>query len=124
MEASIRQAPIAHWRASDSQEQLLEAHLAGVARLSRVFAGKIGLQDAGELIGALHDLGKYSKEFQDYLRSAVELLDPDADDYVDAKSLKGKVDHSTAGAQYIWNKLADKGPKERIAAQEIGRAHV
>jgi CRISPR-associated endonuclease/helicase Cas3 len=119
MEASIRQAPIAHWRSSDNQEQLLEAHLAGVSRLSRAFAGKIGLEDAGELIGALHDLGKYSKEFQDYLRSAVGLLDVDADDYVDAKGLKGKVDHSTAGAQYIWKKLAGVGPQERIAAQVL-----
>ena len=119
MEASMRQAPIAHWRSSDGQEQPLEAHLAGVARLSRSFAAKIGLQDAGELIGALHDLGKYSKEFQDYLRSAVGLLDVDADDYVDAKGLKGKVDHSTAGAQYIWKELAGKGPKERIAAQVL-----
>ena len=119
VEASTRQAPIAHWRSSDKQEQPLEAHLAGVSRLSRGFAAKIGLQDAGELIGALHDLGKYSKEFQDYLRSAVGLLDVDADDYVDAKGLKGKIDHSTAGAQYIWNCLANEGPKERIAAQVL-----
>lgn len=119
MEPSVRQAPIAHWRSSDSQEQLLEAHLSGVARLSRTFAGKIGLQDAGELIGALHDLGKYSKEFQDYLRSAVGLTDVDADDYVDAKGLKGKVDHSTAGAQYVWKKLTGEGPQERIAAQVL-----
>jgi CRISPR-associated endonuclease/helicase Cas3 len=97
----------------------LEAHLAGVSRLSRAFAAKFGLQDAGELIGALHDLGKYSKEFQDYLRSAVGLTDVDADDYVDAKGLKGKVDHSTAGAQHIWNRLAHKGPQERIAAQVL-----
>ena len=119
VEASVRQTPIAHWRSADNQEQPLIAHLAGVSRLSRGFAAKIGLQDAGELIGALHDLGKYSKEFQDYLRSAVGLIDVDSDDYVDAKGLKGKVDHSTAGAQYIWNKLADKGPKERIAAQVL-----
>jgi CRISPR-associated endonuclease/helicase Cas3 len=117
VEASVRQAPIAHWRSSDNQEQLLEAHLNGVAKLSRLFAAKIGLQDAGEVIGALHDLGKYSKEFQDYLRSAVGLLDVDADDYVDAKGLKGKVDHSTAGAQYIWKRLAGESPQQRIAAQ-------
>ncbi len=119
MEALGRQAAIAHWRSSDKREQLLETHLQGVSRLSRTFAAKIGLQDAGELIGALHDLGKYSKEFQDYLRSAVGLLDLDADDYVDAKGLKGKVDHSTAGAQHIWKALAGKGPGERLAAQVL-----
>ena len=117
--SSGSQAPIAHWRASDKQEQPLEAHLDGVSKLARMFAAKIGLQDAGELIGALHDLGKYSKEFQDYLRSAVGLLDLDADDYVDAKGLKGKVDHSTAGAQYIWTKLEGKSPHERITAQVL-----
>lgn len=119
VKTSVHQSPIAHWRSSDGQEQLLEAHLEGVSRLSRSFAAKIGLQDAGELIGALHDLGKYSKEFQDYLRSAVGLLDVDADDYVDAKGLQGKVDHSTAGAQFIWNNLADKGPRQRVAAQVL-----
>ena len=119
VEDPVRQAAIAHWRSSDKQEQLLEDHLEGVSRLSRIFAAKIGLQDAGELIGALHDLGKYSKEFQNYLRSAVGLLDLDADDYVDAKGLKGKVDHSTAGAQYIWRTLAGEGPQERIAAQVL-----
>ena len=119
MEAHVRHPAIAHWRSSDNQEQPLEAHLEGVSRLSGIFAAKIGLQDAGELIGALHDLGKYSKEFQDYLRSAVGLLNLDADDYVDAKGLKGKVDHSTAGAHYIWKALSDKGPQERIAAQVL-----
>ena len=121
VEASVRQTPIAHWRSSDNQEQPLLSHLTGVSRLSQGFAAKVGLQDAGELIGALHDLGKYSKEFQDYLRSAVGLLDVDSDDYVDATGLKGKVDHSTAGAQYIWNKLADKGPKERSEERRVGK---
>lgn len=110
---------IAHFRAGDQAVQSLHSHLVGVSNLAKSFAQKIGLQDAGELIGALHDLGKYSKEFQDYLRSAVGLLDVDADDYVDAKGLKGKVDHSTAGAQYIWEKLAGEGPQQRVAAQVL-----
>ena len=119
VESSTRKAPIAHWRSSDGKEQSLEAHLDGVSKLARTFAAKIGLQDAGELIGALHDLGKYSKEFQDYLRSAVGLIDVDADDYVDAIGLKGKVDHSTAGAQYIWNKLAGGDPHAQVTAQVL-----
>ena len=35
------------------------------------------------------------------------------------KGLKGKVDHSTAGAQYIWRKLASEGPQQRVAAQVL-----
>ena len=88
---------IAHQRKSDKKEQSLEAHLLEVSGIARSLAAKIGLHNQGELIGLLHDLGKYSDEFQVYLKSAVGLIDQDEDDYVDAKSKKGKVDHSTAG---------------------------
>ena len=100
---------IAHRRESDGKEQSLEAHLTEVSAIAKSLAAKIELQDQGELIGLLHDLGKYSKEFQDYLKSAVGLIEQDEDDYVDAKSKKGKVDHSTAGAQLIWQELSKQG---------------
>ncbi len=108
---------IAHVRKADGVIQLLPDHLAGVARLSSDFASKIGLPQQGELIGLLHDLGKYSAEFQNYLKSAVELLNPDEDEFVDAKGLKGKVDHSTAGAQLVWQELAKFGQLGQIVAQ-------
>jgi len=110
---------IAHWRKHDASEQSLQSHLQGVGKLSGQFAGKLGLEMAGELIGLLHDLGKYSEEFQRYIRSAVGLLDADADDYVDAADLKGKIDHSTAGAQYVWRALSDKGEREIVTAQVL-----
>lgn len=116
---NISDQPIAHWRASDSTPQYLHNHLQNVASISRVFGRKIRLEIAGELIGLLHDLGKYSKEFRDYINSALGLLDPDADDYVDSQSLKGKVDHSSAGAQYIWQFAAAKGPLEQQIAQVL-----
>lgn len=97
---------IAHQRKSDKKEQSLETHLLEVSIIAKSLAAKIGLQDQGELIGLLHDLGKYSDEFQIYLKSAVGLIDQDKDDYVDAKSKKGKVDHSTAGAQLVWQELS------------------
>ena len=97
--------PLAHWRASDKTAQDLDVHLCNVGYLSGVFASKINLGSAGELMGLLHDLGKYSPEFQAYIKSAEGLINPDEDDYVDAKERKGKVDHSSAGAQYVWHKL-------------------
>ncbi len=80
------------------ENQLLKDHLEGVSRLCRKNAEKIGCGNYGEVLGLLHDLGKYSKEFQDYIKSAVGILDPDVDeDFVDAKGLKGKIDHSSLG---------------------------
>jgi CRISPR-associated endonuclease/helicase Cas3 len=73
---------------------------------------------AGELIGLLHDLGKYSQEFQAYIQSATGLLNPDEDaEYVDAVQKRGKVDHSTAGAKLIWRVLSTRGPVGQIVGQ-------
>lgn len=92
--------------------QSLESHLIGVGNKTKQFAEKIGLAEQGEFIGLLHDFGKYSKQFQDYINSASGKLNPDLDeDYVDAKVLKGKIDHSTAGAQWLWAELKKYGGK-------------
>jgi CRISPR-associated endonuclease/helicase Cas3 len=100
------------------ENQTLKEHLEGVAELSRKNAEKIGCGDYGELLGLLHDRGKYSKSFQNYIKSAVEMLDPDKDDdFVDAAGLKGKIDHSTAGAQFIWTGLSDGTPVQQLLAQ-------
>ena len=98
--------------------QSVEAHLLAVGALTRTFAEKVGLAEQGELIGLLHDLGKYSSAFQAYLKSAVGVLNQDEDDdYVDAASLKGKIDHSTAGAQLAWRELSERGELGGIVGQ-------
>ena len=100
------------------ENQPLRDHLQGVAKLSRKNAEKIGCSDYGELLGLLHDLGKYSKSFQDYIRSAIGMLDPDTDEeFVEAVELKGRIDHSTAGAQLIWTRFSSGTPAERLLAQ-------
>ncbi|HEX7422963.1 MAG TPA: CRISPR-associated endonuclease Cas3'' [Terriglobales bacterium] len=112
---------IAHVREPGSVKQSLQAHLEGVARLSSESASKLGVCLAGELIGLLHDLGKYSDEFQVYIQSATGLLNPDEDsEYVDAAQKKGKVDHSTAGAQQIWRELSKHGPVGQMVGQILG----
>lgn len=74
--------------------QLLSDHLTGVADRCSESAKKLGLGKAGELIGLLHDLGKATKTFQDYLLSF-------AGDGESRDDLRGKIDHSTAGAQCL-----------------------
>ena len=90
------------------ENQSLKAHLKGVAKLCRKHAAKLGsgYGNYGELLGLLHDFAKYSNKFQAYIRSAIGKLNPDEDEeFVDVKGMKGKIDHSTAGAQFIWGKL-------------------
>ncbi|MCX6636948.1 MAG: CRISPR-associated endonuclease Cas3'', partial [Acidobacteria bacterium] len=98
-------AYIAHRRESDGTPQSVKEHVQGVAELAAGFAGRLGLAKHGELIGLLHDLGKYSKAFQDYI-SEGETADE-----------SGKVDHSTAGAQFVWRALAERGVPCAAAAQ-------
>lgn len=109
---------IAHRREKDGAEQPLENHLEEASVLAGKFAKKIGLEKHGVLIGLLHDLGKASFEFYQYIGSATGLIDPDEDDYIDAYGKKGKIDHSSAGAQIIHHYFSDKG-KESIFASQI-----
>lgn len=108
---------IAHRRESDHRQQSVFEHLTQTGDLAAQFAGKIGLPQSGLLLGLLHDFGKYSQAFQDYIRSAQGLIDPDDVNYVDAKSQKGKIDHATAGAQYLYQHLqvwGGQGQGERV----------
>lgn len=107
-------------RGYPAEEQELCDHLNAVSTYAGRFARKIGLENIGVLLGLLHDLGKYSPAFQRYIRSALGLLNPDIDeDYVDSARLRGKIDHSTAGAQWLWEKIADQGAKSYLLAQVI-----
>ncbi len=112
----------AHFREKDKghkEPQYLWTHLTEASELAKNFASKIGLSKSGEILGLLHDLGKASEEFQKYLLSGEGLLNPDSDDYVDHTALKGKIDHSTAGAQIIYNRLWSKDGEGRLAAQVL-----
>jgi len=115
---SIKKEFVAHRREKDGVIQDLWQHLTATSTLTGRFASKIGLEKHGELIGLLHDLGKGSEEFAQYIRSATGLIDPDEDDYVDAIGKKGKIDHSSAGAQVIYSYFSEKG-NESVWISEI-----
>lgn len=96
---------VAHIRKADGKKQTLEDHLLSVSGLAGTFAQKIGLSQSGKLAGGSHDFGKYAEIFRQYIFSANGAIDPDSDEYIDPVSHKGKIDHSTAGARYVWNRL-------------------
>jgi len=73
---------IAHVR-KDGVKQPVEDHLSDVGEIASRLAAKINVSSAGNLIGLLHDFGKFSMEFQEYIGSATGLINPDEDDYVE-----------------------------------------
>ena len=109
---SADQTFIAHVRKSDGSEQLLYDHLTGTAEIAKTLATKIGLPLSGELIGLVHDLGKYSQAFQTYIRDSIAYdnykdLDEDeeAEILLKGKPKRGSVDHSSAGAIYLYEQF-------------------
>lgn len=103
---------IAHISKNDGRIQPLEDHLHQVAQISSFYAGRIGLAKIGELMGLLHDLGKYSDAFQAYIQgNGREEQD---------EEIKSRVDHSTAGGQWIWHnkeKLDESEPQNVLLGQ-------
>ncbi|MCX7715489.1 MAG: CRISPR-associated helicase Cas3' [Clostridia bacterium] len=71
---------IAHTK--DGSHQGLKEHLTGVAELAEKYCERFDNGEYGRLCGLMHDMGKYSAEFQKKIKNNLNL----------------KVDHSTAGA--------------------------
>lgn len=67
------------------EPQRLRDHLEAVAAMAKAFGEPFGAGDMAHEGGRYHDVGKYAERFQQYLRGLY----------------KGKVDHSTAGAQLM-----------------------
>jgi CRISPR-associated endonuclease/helicase Cas3 len=78
--------------------QPLAAHLQAVSKLAAFRGEKFGADRLCALVGLLHDLGKYAREFQDYIAGRGP-----------------SPDHATAGAQEILQLAAARGP-DRYAA--------
>ncbi|BCA79947.1 CRISPR-associated helicase Cas3' [Desulfuromonas sp. AOP6] len=98
--------------------QTVANHLESVSKICGSLTEKIGEYETGELLGLLHDFGKYGGDFQSYIKSATGIFNPDIDkEYVDAKGLKGTIDHSTAGAQWIWRYCRNYGARGKLIGQ-------
>lgn len=75
---------LAHLSPDGQRVQTIQEHLEGTARLAAEFAQPFNGESQANLAGLLHDIGKYSDDFQQHLKGG------------------HKVDHSTAGAQAAY----------------------
>ena len=84
---------VAHIKSNDVKTfevQELLNHLYGTAELSAKFAAAFKNQEWGWLLGLWHDLGKYSDEFQEYIKVN--------SGYEEDDQKRPKTDHTSAGA--------------------------
>ena len=108
--AHVRQDSAGRWH-----EHSLVDHLRGVARIASDFAADFDSCDWANIAGLWHDLGKYSMEFQRYIKSVSGY---EAEAHIEGAP--GRVDHSTAGAIYAVRQFAAHG---RILAYLIAGHH-
>ncbi len=102
---------IARYDKEGQKAQCLWEHLTKVSRLASDFASKVALTNTGALIGIMHDLGKATREFQEYLKYKVGIIDKVSFD------LKGStLDHSTAGAQFLSEKFLKNDGKSTLTS--------
>lgn len=85
----------AHIRKSDNAEQTVEAHLAETAVFAEKYAESIGMGNLARLAALIHDMGKFTSRFNDYIHGI-------GDHY------RGEIDHSYAGAKFIFEYAAGR----------------
>ncbi|MHB8063584.1 MAG: CRISPR-associated helicase Cas3' [Ruminiclostridium sp.] len=105
----------AHINPHDLKEQSVKEHLTNVSELCMEYCEKISLGYTGKLVGILHDLGKETNEFDNYIHYSV--ANPKD------KSRRGTINHSTAGAKLIYDYFYNsKDQYQKLAAQLISVA--
>ncbi|MCY9511328.1 CRISPR-associated helicase Cas3' [Paenibacillus larvae] len=109
---------IAHIRESDKQVQTVEEHLVEVRYLAEKFGRKLKVEHVTGLAGMLHDMGKYTHQFTEYILAAT------SGDSTVPKPKRGSVDHSTAGGKLLYDLFHTSnrlGYKE-LLAEIVGNA--
>ncbi|MCF6267380.1 MAG: CRISPR-associated helicase Cas3' [Desulfuromusa sp.] len=89
------------------ENQELLDHLTATANLARVFASVFGCGNTAYLSGLVHDLGKYTHAFQNYLKRSLE----------GENVTRGEVIHALQGARFTKETI-----KEPLVADIIGNA--
>lgn len=90
----------AHIRKVDDKKyiQTVEEHCRGVAEIAAELLRDIGLEKTAYLAGIIHDLGKFSENFKNYIEKAAD----------GEKVQRGSVNHTFAGVRFLLEKHSDK----------------
>lgn len=90
----------AHIRKVDDKKyvQTVEEHCRGVSEIAAELLRDIGLEKTAYLAGMVHDLGKFSENFKNYIEKAAD----------GEKVQRGSVNHTFAGVRFLLEKHSDE----------------
>lgn len=96
------------------EEQSLRAHCVQTAEYASACVENIGLYHMAYLAGLLHDMGKATKKYNDYLEAA----------FAGESVVRGSVNHTFAGVIYILENfhIQSASPMEKLIAEIISYA--
>lgn len=98
----------AHIRDEDKALQSVREHCRNTSILTENFLKDLGLGHIGKLVGLLHDAGKLTNAFDDYINGK-------------SSAVRGSIDHSYAGAKYLTELCNDNDIKHKTAS--VSMAH-
>ena len=106
--AHVKQIEDGTWK----KPHYLKDHLNSVANLAGTFAEEFENKDWAELVGYLHDLGKFHPNWQNYLFRNSGFPDPNAH----IENFGSRPNHSTAGTVYVFEKFREAKVIKQLAA--------
>lgn len=102
---------IARFCKDTNTTQTVKEHLTNVGNLCKQTGLKIQLPNTAYIIGVLHDMGKLSDDFQNYIQNRIKEIQP--------KPGVVKVDHGAYGAKHIYDMYKDGTPMQKLTSQII-----
>lgn len=108
---------IAHFKYSDNKIRTHSVfeHCKKVSEYCALSGESIGIPNMAKLAGIIHDMGKFSDGFQEYLNEAIKHSQNETYD-IWRKDVE-KVDHGIFGAMYIYNKYHNNGGFSKLTSE-------
>ena len=95
-----------HIRENDGTVQSVKEHSINTAYLAKGFLESVGLPSSGMLAGLLHDAGKLTERFDNYIRGLSD-------------EKRGEIDHSYTGAKYLYEAIQKSSSQIETAAATL-----
>lgn len=95
-----------------SIKQTVLDHLEGTAKIARYLGEPLNIGSLSYLAGLFHDLGKWRKAFEEYINDAAN----------STKKVNTTLNHSSAGAIFIYQRFYKNDPIQKLTAQLIAYA--